>query len=55
MALIQNNTTETSSEDELRSFTAQTSGSDFWGDDKDDIYQEYLPKPNIKKSECTKP
>jgi hypothetical protein len=31
-------------ESELRNFSAQTNGLEFWEDDREDIYQDYLPK-----------
>jgi hypothetical protein len=34
---------------DLREFSAQTKGLDFWNDSGEDIYQDYLtPKPRIK-------
>jgi len=34
---------------DLRDFSSQTSGLDFWIDSKEDIYQDYVtPKPKIK-------
>lgn len=30
-------------EGELRDFSAQTNGLEFWGDSKEDLYQDYLP------------
>jgi predicted transcriptional regulator len=29
-------------DEELRDFTSQTTGLDFWNDPKEDIYQDYL-------------
>ncbi len=28
---------------ELRDFTSQTEGLEFWNDEKEDIYKDYLP------------
>ena len=34
---------------DLRDFSAQTTGLDFWNDSKEDIYQDYLtPKSKLK-------
>ncbi len=33
-------------DEELRDFTSQTSGLDFWNDSKEDIYQDYLVQKN---------
>lgn len=33
-------------DEELRDFTSQSSGLDFWSDPKEDIYQDYL---NLKQ------
>lgn len=33
-------------DEELREFTSQTSGLDFWNDSKEDIYQDYLLQKN---------
>ena len=33
-------------DEELRDFTSQTSGLDFWNDSKEDIYQDYLLQIN---------
>ena len=35
-------------DNEIRDFSAQTSGFEFWGDEREDIYQDYLPS-KIKK------
>jgi hypothetical protein len=36
-------------ESELRDFSAQTSGLEFWKDSKEDLYQDYLtPNSRIK-------
>lgn len=36
-------------DNDLRDFSSQTSGLDFWIDSKEDIYQDYLTsKPKIK-------
>jgi hypothetical protein len=36
-------------ESELRDFSAQTSGLEFWEDSKEDLYQDYLtPNSRIK-------
>ena len=36
-------------DNDLRDFSSQTSGLDFWMDSKEDIYQDYLTsKPMIK-------
>jgi hypothetical protein len=36
-------------DNDLRDFSAQTRGLDFWQDSKEDIYQDYLtPKSNQK-------
>jgi hypothetical protein len=32
-------------DEELRSFTSQTNGLDFWKDSREDIYQDYLELP----------
>jgi hypothetical protein len=39
----------TSEESELRNFSAQTKGLEFWQNEKEDIYQDYLPKPKRAK------
>lgn len=33
-------------DEDLREFTSQTSGLDFWNDSKEDIYQDYLLQKN---------
>ncbi|MCF8359744.1 MAG: hypothetical protein K9H26_13365 [Prolixibacteraceae bacterium] len=32
-------------DDQFRDFSAQTRGFDFWGDEREDIYQDYLKEP----------
>ncbi len=36
-------------ESELRNFSAQTKGLEFWNDAGEDIYQDYLTKPKRTK------
>jgi hypothetical protein len=37
------------SDNDLRDFSAQTTGLDFWEDKREDIYQDYLqPKSKVK-------
>jgi hypothetical protein len=36
-------------ESELRDFAAQTKGLEFWNDEREDIYQDYLSKPKRGK------
>jgi hypothetical protein len=36
-------------ENELRSFSAQSKGLEFWEDKREDIYQDYLPKSKRAK------
>ncbi len=36
-------------DEELRNFTAQTNGLDFWNDPKEDLYQDYLKNKPKKK------
>ncbi len=35
---------EQSEEDQVRNFSAQTDGLDFWKDEAEDLYQDYLTK-----------
>ena len=36
-------------DEDLRNFSAQTKGLDFWENPEEDIYQDYLtPKPKVK-------
>ena len=35
-------------ESELRDFAAQTTSLEFWNDNREDIYQDYLSKPKTK-------
>ncbi len=33
---------EVSEDDEIRSFSSQTNAFDFWNDEREDLYQDYL-------------
>lgn len=37
------------SDDDLRNFSAQTNGMEFWKDEKEDLYQDYLSPKVIDK------
>ena len=40
---------EINEDSELRDFTSQTEGLEFWNDERENIYQDFLPTPEQTK------